>query len=327
MPSWLLKATAQGAISLLPGRHRLNYLLQKHLTRSVDLSEARFWMKADQCHRHLHNYTQSTTTTALPSSVLELGTGWHPIVPIGFALAGVPHITTIDASRLLNLDATQQTLKLYASHLRSERLTAAFPKIQPERAEAVIAAANDQAAPRPEELLGRLGIDVMVGDVAAAGLQPASVALFVSNNTLEHIPLDLLRAIIAQFRRLAAPKAVMSHFIDMSDHYAHFDDAITEFNYMRYSQRAWRVFNNRLHYQNRLRASDYRQIIEHAGFRMTVEEEERGADAQLDPIPLAAPFRSYARDDLLVLRSWMIAVAAPIHPPALPVWSRVQGLR
>jgi hypothetical protein len=100
----------------------------------------------------------------------------------------------------------------------------------------------------------------------------------------------------------------MDHFIDMSDHYAHFDRRISEYNYLRYSDRRWRPFNNRLQYQNRLRISDYRRIVQEAGFRVVAEDAERGPAELLEQITLAPRFRSYSQEDLAVLRCWLTAV-------------------
>jgi hypothetical protein len=309
MPSWLLKATVQGAISPLPGCDRLNYLLQKHVTGNVVLSEQGFEGKVAQCQRHIVSCRTSGGGDGLPSLALELGTGWYPIVPVGLVLAGVERVVTIDVSPLLDLERARTVLELYASQLQSGRLRSLLPEIDSGRAEAVIAAAADHTARDAGELLERLGIRVLVGDARESGLPAGSVELFVSNNTLEHIPPGVLRELMAEFRRLAAAGAVMDHFVDMSDHYAHFDRTISEFNYLRYSERVWRVFNNRLQYQSRLRLSDYRRVVEEAGFAPIAEEGDRGAPEELARVRLARPFRHYALEDLLVLRTWITAVA------------------
>lgn len=315
MPSWVLKATVQGAISPLPGGDRLNHLLQKRVTGNVVLTEERFEHKLAQCRRHLHSFQASRGAARVPALALELGTGWYPIVPLGLLLAGVERVVTIDVSPLLDLERTREVLELYAAKLRSGKLQTLVPGIDAARAQAVIAAAGDRSARDAGELLGPLGVRVLVGDARASGLPAHSVELFVSNNTLEHIAPEVLRELMIEFARLAAEGAVMDHFVDMSDHYAHFDGSITEFNYLRYSDRAWRVFNNRLQHQNRLRICDYRRIIEEAGFELIAEEGERGAAEELGAIKLARPFQRYAVEDLLVLRSWITAVAQPAGAP------------
>jgi hypothetical protein len=282
MASWLLKAAVQGVISPLPARDRLNHLLQRHVTGSVTLTEEVFERKRAQCRRHLDSYREQHGT--LPRHVLELGTGWYPIVPVGLIDEGVEHVTTIDVNPLCDLSRARAALEKFGSERATDPASDAVQLLEP------------------------LGVRVLVCDARKSGLEEGSVDLFVSNNTLEHIPPATLDQIMAEFRRLAAPGAVMDHFIDMSDHYAHFDHSITEFNYLRYSDRRWRPFNNRLQYQSRLRISDYRRIIEEAGFRIVGEEAERGPAQALDQIKLAPRFRSYPRDELAVLRCWLTAV-------------------
>jgi hypothetical protein len=285
MPSWLLKAAVQGAISPLPGRDRLNHLLQRYVTGSVALTEEVFERKLAQCHRHLESYRSQHGD--LPRHVLELGTGWYPIVPLGLVKAGVERVTTFDVNPLCDLARAHAALERFGSAVQA-----------------------DPTAATAAELLEPLGVQLLVRDVRDSGLEPNSVDLFVSNNTLEHIPPATLSEIMAEFRRLAAPGAVMDHFIDMSDHYAHFDPTITEYNYLRYSDRRWRPFNNRLQYQSRLRISDYRRIIEDAGFRVVAEDAERGPAEALERIPLAPRFRSYPAEELAILRCWLTAVTA-----------------
>jgi hypothetical protein len=280
MASWLLKAAVQGAISSLPGRGRLNYLLQRHVTGSVTLTAEMFERKLAQSHRHLESYRAQRAT--VPRHVLELGTGWYPIVPLGLIQAGVERVTTIDVQPLCDAERTRMAL---------DRLDSGIPA--------------GRSAGDAERLLGPLGIELLVRDARESGLPDGSVDLFISNNTLEHIPPETLREIVVEFRRLAAPGAVMDHFIDMSDHYAHFDRSITEFNYLRYSDLRWRLFNNRLQYQSRLRLPDYRRILEDGGFKVVGEEHERGS---LEGIRLAGRFRHYQADELSVLRCWMTAV-------------------
>lgn len=284
MASWLLKAAVQGAISPLPGRDRLNHLLQRYITGSVTLTDETFERKRAQCRRHLESYRALRGT--LPRHVLELGTGWYPIVPIEMIQAGVGRVTTVDVNPLCDLARARAALERFGSELPA-----------------------GSAAADASELLEPLGIRMLVCDVRACGLEPGSVDLFVSNNTLEHVPPGVLREIVTEFRRLAAPGAVMDHFIDMSDHYAHFDHSITEFNYLRYSDRRWRPFNNRLQYQSRLRISDYRRFIEEAGFRIVAEDVERGSAETLDSIPLASRFRRYSKEDLAALRCWLTAIS------------------
>ena len=85
-------------------------------------------------------------------------------------------------------------------------------------------------------------------------MTPGSFDIAISDNTLEHVP-PPRRSTTSVWRwpRAVGAGGVIDHFVDASDHYAHFDRSITEYNFLRWDDSAWRLINNRLLYQNRLR--------------------------------------------------------------------------
>src|SRR5437763_12408067 len=96
--------------------------------------------------------------------------------------------------------------------------------------------------------------------------------------------------IFRQFRRISADGAIMSHWIDMSDHYMNFDSSIGPFNFLRFSPRTWRLFNNDLQYQNRLRVPDFRRLHEETGWKILKEENTSGQAEELRGIRVAKQF-------------------------------------
>ncbi|HLH65041.1 MAG TPA: class I SAM-dependent methyltransferase [Solirubrobacteraceae bacterium] len=314
---WVLKALVQGAVARLPAGARLNALL-RGLLGGGGVGEAMFERKLGQCARHLEAYASVRGSDARPASAIELGTGHAPIVPVALALAGVERVLTVDIRPLLAASATARTVELFARHLQAGWPDCPIAPLDPGRVGALLAEAGARSRPtvssvtagdaRPEASLGRLGVSVMLGELADLRLAEGSLQLLVSNNTLEHIPEAQLEPVLRELRRVAAPEAVMSHFVDISDHYAHFDRSISEFNYLRFSDRSWRLFNNALHHQNRLRASDYVRIVEDAGFKVVATEEQRGEARELARITPAPRFRAYSQSDLLTLRLWITAV-------------------
>ena len=138
-------------------------------------------------------------------------------------------------------------------------------------------------------------------------LASESVDLIVSTSTLEHYAPLRLGLILEECRRIVRPRGVMSHYINMGDHYARYDPGITPYNYLRYSRFEWGWFNNPLFFQNRLRISDYRALLAAAGFHIVAEEDAGEDPAALDSVPLAQEFQEYPREDLLPTESWFVA--------------------
>src|SRR5690606_7554709 len=139
-------------------------------------------------------------------------------------------------------------------------------------------------------------------DARATGLPAGSFDLVTSTSVLEHIPPADLPAVLAECRRLLRRDGVCSFQVDYKDHWCYFDRSISHHNFMRYTEREWRRYNPPLHYQNRLRHSDYVRLFEEAGF--TVEADPQVED--LPDFPLAPEFRRYDEPDLRTTRAWFV---------------------
>jgi hypothetical protein len=195
---------------------------------------------------------------------------------------------------------------------RTGELNAILPAVRPSAVAMLTEQAPLASELSPVEFLERLNIHAVVQDVRSSGLANRSVDMVFSHGVLEHLPPPMLSEALAELRRLCSGSSVMSHFIGMADQFANFDRSITPFNNMRYSDRAWRWWNNSLIPQNRLRVSDYRRAYGEAGFEIVAEEDLSGAESDLASIRLAPEFARYDRKDLLVLFSWL--VGRPMDP-------------
>ncbi|MBL4688710.1 MAG: hypothetical protein JKY37_29245, partial [Nannocystaceae bacterium] len=115
---WWLKAGIQGTLSLLPQPQRWNRLLQRYVTRNIHLRDRTFQRKWDQVRWHYKHWSARRDN---PIGVaLELGTGWHPIVPIGLALLGVPRVITIDITDMVSQRTLAEVLNAYVALLDGE---------------------------------------------------------------------------------------------------------------------------------------------------------------------------------------------------------------
>ncbi|MCA9625487.1 MAG: class I SAM-dependent methyltransferase [Myxococcales bacterium] len=305
MPPWIIKAGIQGALSRLPDPQRFNRLFQKYVTRSLDLADDYFLYKWSQCDRQVRDYFRLRPDADPGFSVLELGTGWFPITPIGYALNGARRAYSIDMQDLLAHESVVDTLRAYARMLDDGRIEVRDPTAR-DRLRGVLNQAHRLSA---RELLDAIGVEAVIADARRSGLPDRSVDLIGSNNTLEHIPREVIEGIFVEFERLLSEGGLMVHFIDMADHYANFDHGISDYNFLKFSDRAWSLFNNDLQYLNRLRVSDFREIHAAAGFRL-LEEVNTGDESLLDGITLAPEFQHYARADLVPVTTWMVSEAA-----------------
>jgi hypothetical protein len=120
MPSWLLKAGTQRLIGALPNRHMWNEFLQTRITRSIQLPPDQFTVKLDACRKHLQHLSDLRGATPRDFTAFELGTGWHPVVPIGLFLCGASQVWTWDIAQHLRLERIRSVLNSFLRLTRPE---------------------------------------------------------------------------------------------------------------------------------------------------------------------------------------------------------------
>ena len=302
---WWLKAAAQGAVALVPGASRLERRVRAWAVS--ELTEDYVLTKWKHVTTHTRAVAEDPDSPLTGRLVLELGTGWFPIVPIGLALRGAD-VVTVDATPHLHPRQVAQTLVTLL------RLVDEGAVVVPEGPRLTAAR---ELAPRASHLpvrhtLGALGVQAAVGDARdLSGLPEAHGAdLLVSNNTLEHIPPEVIEGIFAEFHRRGGPGARMSHYIDLADHYAAVDPTINEFHFLTLSPRAWRLANNRLQYQNRLRINHYRDLLTRTGWKLVRQHLTSRDASQLEGLRLVPPFDAVREQDLRVVKAHLVAERA-----------------
>jgi ubiquinone/menaquinone biosynthesis C-methylase UbiE len=155
-------------------------------------------------------------------------------------------------------------------------------------------------------MLAALSIDYVIGDASHTVFPSGQFDLIHSNNTLEHIPAEILGDILVEMKRIGKADGLHSHFVDMSDHFAHMDRTITPYNFLRFSKRQWRLINNRLQYMNRLRLQDYRSLFQQAGYTLLHQQLRADTPELLDDIHVHPDFAVHSKDDLRVTHAHFV---------------------
>ena len=317
MPHWLIKSAIHRVISWLPQSQVWNGLLQTYVTRSTAMTPQTFEEKLEQCRRFL-NFYRALRPGGEPFQVLELGTGWFPTVPVGLYLCGAGNIWTIDIDPLLSPDRLRAMLQFYCDYESSGVLKKFLPHYLPARMEKIRALLAGCEGKSATESLAHLNITVIVADAQRTPLPDASIDLFFSNGVLEYVPRPVLQGILKEFTRLSSADAVMVHRLNLVDQFSYFDRSITPFNFLKYTTDEWRWRNSPLIWQNRLRISDYRELLTSAGFEIAEEDNASGKAEDLAAVPLAPEFRHYSQADLLVLHSFITAkLPTGVRTPSL----------
>lgn len=303
MKKWILKAVIQKTISLLPNKHRINYLFQRYITKGVRLSEV--YVEDKLIHfQHHSRFWEEGNGDLKGKKVLELGTGWYPIVPVCFFLAGAERITTLDITPFLTPGKVRQALCELVRLQASGRLQS-FVRIDPARWQ-IVEGLSKGSETDLKAILATMYIDYLVKDARNLPLEDHSVDFITSNNTFEHIYPGILEDILKEFKRVLKPGGMMSHFIDMSDHFAHLDPTITIYNFLRFSGRQWSRIDNSIQPQNRWRISHYRALYGKLGIPVWKEENRPGDVIALRTVPVHPEYSEIPETVLAVSHSYMV---------------------
>ena len=290
---WQYKAAVQKILSLVPGGERLNYLLQRRVTRKLPAGDGQFFLHFDQATQHVRALSEHGERQVDVIRAYEFGAGWDLIGPLSLWALGVPQQVLVDIDAHLRLELVNHSIAQLARHHDALE----------ERAGRSLRRAESSPVGSLADLRDRFGIDYQAPcDARDTGLTAGSFDLISSTFTLEHIPRDDIAAILRECGRLLAEGGILSCSIDMNDHYAFDDPRISVYNFLRYSDRRWRFVNSSLHYQNRLRARDYRDLFAEAGLS-TIDEALYTPDAeqraQLRKLSLAPRFAgAYSVEEL-----------------------------
>jgi hypothetical protein len=296
---WRIKGVVQAMLSRLPAGEVLNDGLQRLAGGRVDEAEhidMKFkgdWLVLMRVLRELKFDVQG-------QALMEVGTGWLPVLPLCFALCGARTVHSFDLNRHLNRSAVPSVLQRLGRHLQAiaEACGQTEAEVRERYTRLSAAGHGSNAGARILELAG---IHYRApADATRTGLPDQSVSLVFSNSVLEHVCATVLGPLMGESKRLLTPGGLALHSVNCGDHYAYFDRRITPLNYLRFTSSQWRRWNNNLLFQNRLRPSDFTALAQRQGLKLIyqIQTERQDLLAQIPSDLIAAEFRHYDARDL-----------------------------
>ncbi|MEL6356587.1 MAG: class I SAM-dependent methyltransferase, partial [Bacteroidota bacterium] len=239
--------------------------------------------------------------------IVELGTGWYPVIPILFHLTDTGKVISFDLQNWLRKEGHLSVIRKLKEWRENEKLQSFFPHLNEEKWEALQQVSTESDQFSLEDLNRHIGLQAVVGDAARSGLPAQGVDFICSNNTFEHIFPAALRSILMEYKRIAKPGAVMSHFVDLSDHFAHFDPSLTIYNFLRFSKKSWSIIDNRIQPQNRLRWKDYLALYQDLDLPITEESIRKGDLTALASVPVHEEFAAYTPEELAISHGYLVS--------------------
>ena len=240
------------------------------------------------------------------ATVLEIGSGWQPMIPVLLSLAGASRVYLTDLNVLLRPDTFSAALHA----LRTQRQTIVDElQVDPETLDRVLR--EDRAVPMQERLEEMRLVYLAPCDCRKLNLPPESLDVVTSRACLEHIPPQVLQDILHESHRLLKRGGLACHWVDPSDHWEHQDKSLSRVNFLKYSDGVFRwTYVNPINYQNRLRHPEYGEMLSKANFRLIREERtlDQASLHSLAHLRLAKRFRRFSHEDLATIDSLFLAI-------------------
>jgi ubiquinone/menaquinone biosynthesis C-methylase UbiE len=264
--NWKVKALTQNVVSLFPSdvSYRIYYQIQRRLgaLRSLDtVTDLKF---AFNIVRGIEGEGQEVEGKVFA----EVGTGRRVNIPTALWLCGAAKVITVDSNPYLRPELVVRDLdfirnnKTQVQELFGRR---AYRRSFQERFERLT-----RRRLSTDELLELAQIEYLApADARRLPVADNSIDYHISNDTFEHIPPDVLQAILDEGRRKVKDDGLLVHMVDFSDHFAHSDPNISTVNFLQFSEEQWRKYaGNRYMYHNRLRIDEFVEMLKAAGLEV-----------------------------------------------------------
>lgn len=199
---------------------------------------------------------------------LELGTGWHPVVPIVLYGLGSERLVLSDVTAHVRRAQVAESVDYCLSHaqLFAEIAGRSSSQEMEQRWRALLPVDKSW-----RQRWNDLGIEYVAPyDLSKANKYPAnSFDVIYSHSCIGFIPREDFGSVVSEMHRLLRPDGISCHVVDLTDDHANLDASIGPLDFLKYDEATWqRIGNCRLHYQNRFRPRDYVQFFESPAWRV-----------------------------------------------------------
>ncbi|MBD2148133.1 methyltransferase domain-containing protein [Sphaerospermopsis sp. FACHB-1194] len=254
--------------------------------------------------KHIENVGQSPVGTTF----LEVGTGRRINTPLAFWLLGAEKIITVDLNPYLKEELVKADLEYIKNH--ATQIEDLFEnRIVNNRLNLLIE--FTQSPFNLQDLLKFINVDYIApGDASQLSIPSNSIDFHTSYTVFEHIPPEIIKAIIKEGKRVLKSNGLFVHKIDYSDHFSHSDKSISAINFLQFSDSEWnRIAGNRYMYMNRLRHDDFRKLFVDLDTSILLDEVNESLDARssLNKISLDSFFSQKDTEILGITSAWIVS--------------------
>jgi SAM-dependent methyltransferase len=290
---WKTKATLFCLFDRTPFGDRLHHFTQKRLTHTVPRPHDAYPFYNDRVERYIGAF-ERWGADLTKARYLEFGAGWDLFYPLSLWCCGLNSLLLLDRYSLARTDDINHTIA--GLQQRPPEGATRTPK-------------RRLSLNMHQDLKTYYGITYTAPADASHVQEPhKSIDLVSTTSTLEHVPFDDLEGTMRELARICRPNAVLVMLIDYSDHYSHGDRSLTPYNFLRYSNEEWSRFNPPIHYQNRRRHHEFRDLFRRCGFQTLEEDCTRPDDwrSLLNQQPLNCEFAAIDPSDAAITAGFFV---------------------
>ncbi len=184
------------------------------------------------------------------SSILEIGSGWLPIMPYFFVYKGLAKsIYTYDLNTHYQKKFIRDFNIVFTAQYNIEIKTSNKKYNLPD---------NVHYFPSQNIINSQL----------------ADVQIVFSRFVLEHVTPDDIYDMHKKFKTDLAKGSIVIHFISPSDHRAYSDSSLSLQDFLQYSEKEWNTIQTKFDYHNRLRLPQYIDIFKSLDYEILFQSSE-----------------------------------------------------
>jgi methyltransferase family protein len=294
--NWKLKVAGHKLLSVIPGGITFYKILQERVTHSLVPGRERVAQKIDIGLQYFDWLERRGRTDELISGThVDFGSGWSPTIPLLFYAFGCERQYLFDILPRPNREIVVQTIDVFRKivtepawphRTRLKRL----PETPPDDGRSW------------QEILGGFGLNYAAPYWPMLENLRGAADVVTCTQVLPLVSREAMRAGFQFLSDILKTGGLFLAVVHLKDIYALGDPSISHYNHLKFSPWLWdRVVSSEMMAFNRLKASDYRELLEEAGFRI-LDFDVEGPTADdlrvLDTIRIHPCFAKYSREEL-----------------------------
>jgi len=302
---WRLKSAGFKLLSAMPGGRLLYGWVQERVTQSTLASRSRVEQKIgvgigywDWLKRN------NRTARLLDGTLLDLGAGWHPTIPLLFHSLGARRQILLDVQPLMSAGHTRDTLRLF-------REIAGDPGWPYRHELRRLPGPPADSGAATAELIAPLGMEYIAPYQGRYDFPANSADLALCTQAMQHIPKPVQLEIFRHLHRALKPGGLFLATVHLVGHFANPHATAGQYEHLKPSPRVWEnLVNSSLMSFNRLKAPDYREQLLEAGFRLgefEVRPPTAGDLADFSSVKPHRCFERYSAQDLAARHLFFVA--------------------